>query len=380
MSALDSPPGPDATPHSGTDGPDAGTAASAGGHQRPNQRPLGYWVDDEGLLRDEGALFGFAAFEDGEDAAMLEAKLASIRHRYTLLIDAEETFCRVLKEELERRSEEQADARAKAAQCRAHVRHVDAADLDAFEPAAAHQRLRFGAAGVLGFAGAAFSGWIVYDHLRRSGLDHPELVSVAITLLGYVGPFQPLSVLHSRHDVVRGRTDHAEVWKLHASELVLPIAASVFVSLYAAPTVGVARAVAAGVLLAASFVVVGKLLTSTLTRFAVARRRGREELARTAVRREEVAHEAQEALAHDACADAHEAAREALYARMHEHEMEGARLQGEAQYKADLFLSEYRFALATMQRRRASGDGAAPRSSGPHLTVDPDDGTPLSPL
>lgn len=357
-------------PSPSPDAPGASSALSAPPSPSPSEPParpeapcekgLGHWVENDGLLRDEGVLFGFAAFRVGEDREMLEAKLACVDACYAPCLDAERAVHAALAEEHDRRRAERDAERAKEAERRAEASRLAVAELDPHDAGAAHQRLRFGVSGALAVMGAVLTGWIVYDHLVRSGLDHPLVVSAGLTLLGFASSFHPISALHGRHDVMRARTDHAEVWKLHVSEWLLPVVAAGFVGVYAQPAVGPARAVTVALLLAVAFAIVGKLVASTLTRFAIARRRGREEAAHAAEAARAAAHATACAEQHRACAEAHDARLAAVHEAMDEAERRIARVEGKVRYKRHLFLSEYHFGLRTMRTKAAAqGDGHA---------------------
>lgn len=341
-------------------------------------KALAYWVENDGLLRDEGVLFGFAAFRMGEDAAMLEAKLASIAAAYAPCVEREKTLVAALDAERERLVADRDAARADASAQTTLARTPHAPDLDPYEPAAAHQRLRVAVPGLLALAGAVALGWTVYDLLMRSGLEHPVAAAVALTVLGFAGSFQPISVLHARHDVLNTRQDHPEMWKLHVSEWLLPLVAAILVGVLARRAFDLPTVVAAAGFLLVAFALVGRFLSGTLTRFAIARRRGREEAEAARLAADAVADAAARAAQHrtheDVCTQrlaALDTDRDAAAQRL-------AAVQGRVVYKQQLFRSEYRFGLWVMQARTASGDGQAPAfpAPPPAAAPAPGDGVP----
>jgi|GEM_PF-1180771 len=334
-------------------------------------RALAYWVENDGLLRDEGALFGFAAFRMGEDAAMLDAKLASIAAAYSVHVEREKNLVATLSAEAERLVAERAQARADEAVQEALARTPYAPNLDPYEPAAAHQRLRVAVPGLLALTGAVALGWTVYDLLGRSGLGHPAAATLALTVLGFAGSFQPISVLHARRDVLQNRADHPEMWKLHVSEWLLPLVASVLVGVLARNAFDLPTVVAASAFLFVAFAMVGRLLSGTLTRFAIARRRGREEAEAARLAAETAADAAVRAAAHRAREEACTQRLEALEAERDAAVQRLAVAQGWVTYKQELFRSEYRFGLWVMQARAVSGDDHAPAFALPSAAAPP---------
>lgn len=354
--------------------PDASPALPDADPVRPADescKALAYWVENDGLLRDEGVLFGFAAFRMGEDAAMLEAKLASIAASYAPHVEREKNLVASFDDERERLAADRDAARADEAAQTALARTPHAPDLDPYEPAAAHQRLRVAVPGLLAFVGAAALGWTVYDLLSRSGLEHPVAAAVALTVLGFAGSFQPISVLHARHDVLRGRADHPEMWKLHVSEWLLPLVASVLVGVLARRAFDLPTVVAASAFLFVAFAFVGRFLSGALTRFAMARRNGRSEAEAARLAAEAAADASARAAAHRAREEACTQRIEALDAERDAAVQRLAVAQGWVTYKQQLFRSEYRFGLWVMQARSASGDGHAPLYTPPSAAAPP---------
>jgi flagellar biosynthesis GTPase FlhF len=233
------------------------------------------WIDNDGLLRDDGAIFGRVSgtLDLEEENAALEEKLRSIRAYYgkkTAICDqrrahADETITRLQ----ERRN----DLQAEEERLRDVIEERRAGDPEAFDPLSPGSGIhvaRYGAGLLLNVAGCVLLGAFVFDLLQETTLQYPLWCSVGVVLLALFNAFHPLSLLFVNDEALQqGRSGGAEGWKLHVSEWALPLAGAMFVAVWAHSGEAYVRSGTVFLLLLAAFGISGRLLMSTVTRLSV---------------------------------------------------------------------------------------------------------------
>ncbi|HSU13048.1 MAG TPA: hypothetical protein VLK66_03035 [Longimicrobium sp.] len=211
------------------------------------------WIEDDGLLRDEGVLFGLARDEGG-----LKAKEECIRAYYL--------FCRA------ETARVRAGLEAELARCEsreAALPRPPASVEPAFpgDGAPAALAVRYGL-GILASAAACVgTGALVYDQLR-SAFGPAALVTLGVVAAGFFTAFLPVSLLFVADGAERpGRV---ELWKIRLAEFGVPLVAAVFVAVWAWERLGGVRAVSTAALLFLVFVFAGRQLLSSVPRLGEA--------------------------------------------------------------------------------------------------------------
>lgn len=243
--------------------------------------PLAFaWIEDEGLLRDEGVVFGLM-----RNAAALKEKEAAIRafHRRRMAEDARRRLAvQAEMDPLLRRHARAADADRAAesaaavapslvpiapsvaspvapAQMAAETAAETAADAEAQAAGGLAARYALGlAAAAVACAGTSV---FVFEQLRPH-FQHPALVTAGIVAAGCFTASLPVSLLFTG-DGAR-RASGVELWKVRLAEFGLPLVASLFVVAWGWPAMGPARAAATGALLFLAFTFAGRQALSTV--------------------------------------------------------------------------------------------------------------------
>ncbi|HEX6038612.1 hypothetical protein [Longimicrobium sp.] len=245
------------------------------------------WIENEGLLRDEGVVFGLM-----RNAAALKEKEAAIRafHR------------RRMAEEARRRAAVLAelDALLHADAPQADGVHAEnggsvvpirpplpaagaghGAEVEEDAPGGLVARYALGlAAAAVACAGTAV---FVYEQMRPH-FQQPALVTAGIVAAGCFTASLPVSLLFTGDDA--RRASGVEPWKVRLAELGLPFVAALFVVAWSWDALGALRALATGALLLGAFAFAGRQALSTLPRLGSAVR---------ALRRERAQHHAEAA-------------------------------------------------------------------------------------
>lgn len=315
----------------------------------------GEWVRDDGLLRDEGVYFG-AVWPRGtakEPDIALKHKLNAIEAFYGKQIA--ELNQRVLlgQEEVDRLENEMASLEEAGGRLREKLQDLAIADIDGIDPRSRHQLGRYGLGVVLGMAGCALACVFVYDILEGSSLDYPLYVAIAVSLLAFFSVFQPISILFVNDEDVASKGYKPEIWKLHLSEWIIPIAGATFVAVWGHSDGSVIKSITTGLLLFAAFAVSGRITLASISQLAINARLRHGERTR-AKRDDEERQRIEEDLARNAAQ---------LLMRNEElnrirAEMRAARqrivyLEEECKEKVNLFLSEFELVL---HRRRLSDE------------------------
>ncbi|HET6232211.1 MAG TPA: hypothetical protein VFE05_19210 [Longimicrobiaceae bacterium] len=289
------------------------------------------WIEDDGLLRDEGVVFGLSgaapglaykeacigayfrrrAAEGGRERGALEAELQSVHTRIGELADR----CDAL--------------RQRAPEPAAHAQDDD--------PAALVFRYSLGIVA----AGGACAGTaaLVFEQLRRA-FDAPAMVTMGVVAAGFFTVFLPVSALFVNDR--EQRPGGVELWKVRLAEFGLPLVSAAFVTAWAGERLGPTRSLAEAALLFLVFVFAGRQLLSSVPRLGDAVR----QLRRARMDRREMTGRAQQETALE------QQGRD-LEARMESLRRDLAAVRSDAEWEAirdaklALFRSEYELASAS---------------------------------
>jgi hypothetical protein len=210
------------------------------------------WIEDEGLLRDEGVVFGLA-----RNAESLQEKEAAIRAYHVRFVAEGNRRRAALEAALAALREQHARDEAAAVQAPAPV--ADQSDPDAHPAGGLVVRYALGAAaGAVACAGTAF---LVYEQLRPS-FQHPWIVTAGVVGAGFFTASLPVPLLFVG-DGAR-RAGGVELWKVRLAELGVPLAAAAFVVAWSLDRLGPVRAAATATLLFMAFAFAGRQVLSTV--------------------------------------------------------------------------------------------------------------------
>ena len=338
-------------------------------HQRGNVLPLrirqriglrcevvveGGGVEDDGLLRDEGVIFGRAVGTAPieKDGGPLHWKLEAIRSYYRkqaasaqAALDASDERMRELGAVLEQATAALADKEAQ---------RLAAEDIDA------PLRVRDGFGLVVALVACVGAPLVVLSVLRPDAFAQPVPVAIAVTVAGLFSLFQARSLLFVSNAHLTRDAAQPELWKVYAAELLLPIAAAAFVAVFAHREGVWVQTAATFAFLLLLFWVTGKLTLSALPRVAAAV---------TAAREHKRLHaEAQEARAKREGAVS---ALEMLRGQLQEQRAEVARFNHTADARVALFMSEFELArrYARLREEKLREQRAAAVASEPTVGV-----------
>lgn len=236
------------------------------------------WIENEGLLRDEGVVFGLT-----RTPSALTEKEAAIRafHR------------RHVAEDARRRQAVEAEL---VALLQRHERETDAARLAQADAAPEPEGDAPGGlvardAVGLAAAAAACAGTAVFVHEQlQPHFQNPALVAAGVVGAGFCAAFLPASARGGAH-----ASGGAERWTARLAELVLPLAAALFVVAWGLDGMGPVRAAATAALLFLAFALTGRQVMGTVPRLGSAVRALRRERATRLARSRERAAELERA-------------------------------------------------------------------------------------
>lgn len=346
------------------------------------QPAVSLWIEDDGLLRDEGTVFGLSGA-----TRLPESKIESIVAYFRARIERAEATRRSLLDErtaLEVRAAEQQDrltsldlqlANAATGRPASSVMNASAADpmmagfgaesiqspnFDRFAseliPAAGSNKevpsyaggiLRYLVGCVFALAICVFTYFIVREVVGNR-FDHPEYVALAIMVAGMFIVFAPTSLLFSNDELHREPPWATELWKVRLAEFGPPIVAACFAVAWG-ESQDPFRFVTALLFLSVTFLLGGRLLLSLVTRLGTEfeqHRRWRMRRRREKVLRHELAHLQAEANA----VSQHVVAINDQLRRLRTAED----LQAECDHKITLLQSEFELARAAMESRTGS--------------------------
>ena len=330
----------------------------------PPDANAGNWISNEGLLRDEGVLFGrMCALGASENPTLLiENKLAAIRDFFAKKVGAEEATVAFLNAEesrMERRLERLHEERDS-------IRRLFAAperpDFNALQPGSEVQVARFTLGFLFSLAGSALSVLIVYTLLDGGPLGDALLPSLGICLLALFSVFQPVSILLAGDAAVRSHPDSAERWKLYLSDVLVPLGAAAFVVAWSPRLQNWQQILSTFVLLASVFAVNGRIVLGTATRLTVALRLARADSYRRKNAAGEQRAETQRVEGVEAEIAVLDEALATLRNRRAECLSQIAVLKNETEERVHLFLSEFDLALGlgrSLNRPFAEHDAVA---------------------
>ncbi|HEY8485117.1 MAG TPA: hypothetical protein VIL13_10930 [Longimicrobiales bacterium] len=329
--------------------------------------PIAWWIEDDGLLRDEGVVFGLSGLP-GLPVSKVEAVEAYYRARIAQ-VEAARQSLQEEKERLERRADElrrkiEALAgeleppptdRAAAVGAEAVGDPLGSA-LDRTPGNSSREVDRPPTGGVFRYLlgsilAAAICGlaYFVVREVLGDRFDHPELIAAGVMLAGMFVVFAPTSLLFSSDRQHREPPWGTELWKVRLAELGFPILAAAFVVVWG-DRQDPARAVMAFLFLSMLFLLGGRLLLSLVTRLGseIERARERRSLRRQSKQRRQ---ELERLRTEAATVDQQIAA---LNERIRELRTR-ADLEAECEHKVAVLQSEYELARAALERA-ASGE------------------------
>lgn len=213
------------------------------------------WIEDEGLLRDEGVVFGLAG-----DRSALEFKEAAIRAYFghsSAESERKRTALEAQIAEIRRQEELCLRADGDAVGMRDGLTRVSGDDA----PLATITRYGAGmAAAVLATVG---TGVLVFELLAPS-FANSGAVTLGVVCAAFFTAFLPVSILFAQGGA-QGDGD-VEPWKVWSAEIGLPIVAALFVTTWSWDTLTGARAVALALFLFLVFVFTGRQFLSSIPR------------------------------------------------------------------------------------------------------------------
>jgi hypothetical protein len=198
------------------------------------------WIENDGLLRDEGVVFGLAGDREG-----LARKEECIRAYYR----------RWIAEDDRRRAAIESEMRDTVVAGSAPTPPRPEGD-DAGALAFRHL------AGIVAASAACVgTGVLVYEQLRGSFV-WPGAITMGVVAAGFFTTFLPISLLFTSD---RGdRQGGVELWKVRLAEFGLPLASAAFVVSWGWDRLGPARSAATLVLLFLAFTFAGRQLLSSI--------------------------------------------------------------------------------------------------------------------
>lgn len=238
----------------------------AHGNARVDQetRSVPDWITNDGLLRDEGALFGMAQAAHDQ----VETKIGVIRDVYDGLI----TKAKHQEERLNERGAHLKDKQTALARKEEAIQaRIDAPDVPQVEGAEDHTPHTF-TRHVVGFLVAALACvgtfFLIYEQFQNE-FDHALWISLGVTLAGLFSVFSPVSLLFTSTAAQTRPSDAPEPWKIYLVEVAVPITVSTFVVLWRVEAHPWPRLVGLWLVLTVAFLVLGRLLLSTIPQVAL---------------------------------------------------------------------------------------------------------------
>jgi hypothetical protein len=217
------------------------------------------WVENDGLLRDEGVVFGLS-----QDNAALEYKVAAITAYYSRWRADAERRTQALRQEIEDVAAVRDGLSMTVAQeTRAPV---DGQFTETDEPGTG-VLLRYALGALAAIATCVGISVLAYEQLRPD-FALAGVVTAGVVAAGFFTAFLPVSILFVG-DGTR-RTGEVELWKVRLAEFGLPLVSAAFVVAWAWERLGPARAAATGALLFLAFVFAGRQFLSSVPRMAAA--------------------------------------------------------------------------------------------------------------
>lgn len=309
------------------------------------RQSFGRWIEDEGLLRDEGTVCGLTGDADG-----VEGKLHAIRAYFEHEAVRAERDRTPLVERLGEARMRRAEARAQLDEARGGVREMELASRrSGSEVSVGHLLVRQVPTFLLA-AAAAGCGFVFVREAVADDFSSPIPIALAVLFCGSFIQFRPVSLLFSDEDgEADGGVRHAGGWRINVIELVPPAIAALFTCVWLVGDRSSAQIAATGIFLFTLFFFCGKLALSTLAVAAQAVERRRAARAKTRAAREDVEtlkEQAAAAAAELALADDEEVRAIEALAGM----ADRAEVEAERDYWISLFNSEVAFSGGASSR------------------------------
>ena len=224
-----------------------------------------YWIENEGLLRDEGVLFGLSGM-NGESSSKLDAIRSYYGEQIARLTGEHEA----LQKRRDALRSKKSDIEKQIEELRGSIREPEIEGIEGANRSgvARHNLVRY----VLGFAlstvicGANF--FLVHE-LLSPHFGEPFWVAVGVFAAGLFALYSPASMLFISNEMQQEGRGAAELWKMQLIEFGMPIAASSFVVIWSVETLTVVQSVGLFIYLTMVFLAGGKLLLSTLPQLAL---------------------------------------------------------------------------------------------------------------
>jgi hypothetical protein len=222
------------------------------------------WIENEGLLRDEGVLFGLS----GLPKAQLVHKLNTIKHYF----DGQLAISKELREQLDQEQERLKERRKTVAEDirkeEALAAYPDVPPVEGAKDVDRHTLGRYVIGAIAAIGICVFNFYLVYEQLRPE-FESALFVSLGVVLAGLFVVFNPVSLFYTSDATQRARASAAELWKVQLVEFAMPVAAAIFVVSWKLPRLGPMRGVGLFLYLTMLFLFGGKLLLSTLPKVAL---------------------------------------------------------------------------------------------------------------
>lgn len=234
-------------------------------------RSIPRWIGNDGLLRDEGTLYGLAGLPEQE----LKSKVETIRKAYSGLLSDKEDAYTSIDEKMERLGERRNEIQEDLEALEDETFEADLPPVDGSEDVTPNTFLRYLVGVVAAGSICAFTFFLIYEQFA-SEFEHAMLISLSVTLAGFFVVFDPVSLFYTS---APDRGGAPENWKTYVVEFSVPLAASSFVALWRYDALSVPRTLGLWLFLTVVFLLGGKLFLSaiprTATLFHMARRRWR---------------------------------------------------------------------------------------------------------
>ncbi|MFO8231739.1 MAG: hypothetical protein R6U20_03650 [Longimonas sp.] len=222
------------------------------------------WITNDGLLRDEGALFGMAQATQDQ----VENKVQVIRDVYEGLIAKAKHQEERLNERASHLKDKQAAIERKKEAIRANIDAPDVPEVEGSEDHTPHTFMRHVTGFLVTVVACIGTFFLIYEQFQNE-FDYALWISLGVTLAGLFSVFSPVSLLFTSTRAQTQPPDAPERWKVYLVELAVPIAVSTFVVLWRVEAHLWPRLVGLWLMLTISFLVVGRLLLSTVPQMAL---------------------------------------------------------------------------------------------------------------
>lgn len=180
-------------------------------HDSDEQGPN--WIEDEGLLRDEGVIFGLAS-------ADVESKLDTIKAYYEQKLEAAKKYIADYRQEEERLQQLVNDTKAGL-----NAKEDKVKSLQAYEPHNG-RGIQRPLLALIGYTAAFIINWFLIRFCFQGVWSGTEasFIAAGVYLFGLFSLFHRHSVFFYNSKVVQEKNNNVELWKLLLNELGIPVA------------------------------------------------------------------------------------------------------------------------------------------------------------